>query len=318
MCGGGQQMPQQPNPLRQAEADIQVLQRQYELDREAAQAEYERQRENEQRERDQFTSDLGGARARTYGTIEDLFTQRGLDPTEYDPRIQAALDREQAGITFGMNPVFSSDIGTNLLNDLRNEQIRGYQRSINEYAPEGFERNAFASTADDAIIEAILSEQFGEASDAILRARDRGTLNDAGFRYAMDNLGTQRSAAGSRLQDIGGGILEGYRGELGGIASNARTGAGNFDFGDTFNPDIYRDQITSRQGELSGRLEGDIRNAIGGEQFFNTADLIQKGGVGQGATNTGLGGQSGSLLAAISQRKQDEEKQRGLGTTGSF
>lgn len=318
MCGGGQQMPEQIDPLKQSEADIRVLQQQYELDRMAQQAQYEQDLANEERERGQFNEDLGGARVRTRSSIDDLFNQRGLDVGEYDDRIRAALDREQAGITFGMTPTFGSDIGSNLINDLRNEQIRGYKNAINEYAPEGFETNAFAGTADDAIIDAILAEQFGEASDSILRARDRGTLNDQGFRYAMDNLNTQKTAAGSRLQDTGGGILEGYRTQLGDIAGNARTGAGNFDFGDTFDPTHYGNLISTRQGELSGRLEGDIRNAIGGEQFFNTADLIQKGGIGQGAQNTGLGGQSGSLLAAIGNRKQEEEQQRGLGTTGSF
>lgn len=318
MCGGGGSAPAPPDPLAQAEADIRTLQAQYELDAAAAQREYERELENEQRERDQFASDLAGARTRTRSSIDDLFTRTGLDVADYDDRIASELDRAQAGITFGMNPVFSSDIGDNILSDLRNEQIRQFQRGINEFAPEGFEQTAFASTADDAIIDAILAEQFGEASDSILRARDRGQLNDVGFDYAMSNLDQQRMAANSRLQDIGGGILEGFRGQLGDIAGNARTGAGNYDFGDTFDPEVYRTQLETRQGELGNRLEGDIRNAIGGEQFFNTDTLLQKGGINQGAQNTGLGAQSGGLLGAIQERKKEEEQQRGLGTAGSF
>ena len=318
MCGGGGSAPQPVDPIKQAEADIRVLQQQYELDQQRAAQDYERKQQQQAQERTQWGEDLGVSRANTRSSIDALFGQKGLDVSEYDDRIRAELDRAQAGIGYGSQPQFGSDIGTNLLDNLRNEQIRGFQKGINEFAPEGFEQSAFASTADDAILQAILGEQFGTASDSILRARDRGTLNDQGFEYAMTNLDQQRKAAEARLQDTGGGILEGYRGELGGIVDNARTGAGGWDFGDTFDPNTYRTQLETRQGELGGRLEGDIRNAIGGEQFFNTSDLIQKGGVGQGAQNTGMGGQSGSLLGAISKRKEDEGQERGLGTAGSF
>lgn len=319
MCGGGGSSPQAPDPLKQAEADIRTLQEQYRLDREAAKYQAQQDALKEQSDRTAFDEALGANRSTAYGNIGREFERAGLDTANYDDRINAALDLAQQGMTFntGRN-TFGSDIGSTLLDDLRNEQIREYQRSINDYAPEGFENTAFSSTADDAILNAILGEQFGEASDSILRARDRGTLNDAGFQYAMDNLNTQKSAAMARLQDTGGGILEGYRNQLGDIAGNARTGAGNYDFGDTFDPSVYRTQLETRQNELGAGLEGDIRNAIGGEQFFNTDSLIQKGGVGQGAQNTGLGSQSGGLLGAISDRKKDEEQQRGLGTAGSF
>lgn len=318
MCGGGG-APAAPDPLKQAEAQILQMQEQYRLDQAAAERAYEQRLADEERQRGEYNEALSANRANAYSNIGREFERLGLDTGEYDDRINAALDLAQQGMTFGNgNNTFSSDIGSNLISDLRNEQIRQFQRGINEFAPEGYSNTAFGSTADDAILDAILGEQFGEASDAILRARDRGTLNDAGFRYAMDNLNTQKAAASSRLQGIGGGILEGYRGQIDDILGNARTGAGNWDFGDTFDPETYRDMLETRQGELGSSLEGDIRNAIGGEQFFNTQDLIQKGGIGQGAQNTGLGSQSGSLLGAISQKKKDEEQQRGLGTTGSF
>lgn len=317
MCGGGG-APKPIDPLKQAEADIRVLEQQYMLDQQRAAEEYERQRAQEEADRLKFGEDLSASRANTRSSIDQLFTQTGLDPMMYDDRIKAELDRLQAGITFGQDPRFSTDIGSTLLDQLRNEQIREYNRSINEFAPEGFARDIFGGSTDDAIIESILTEQFGEASDSILRARDRGTLNDQGFQYAMTNLEQQRRAAEARLQDMGGGVLEGYRQDLSGIANNARTGAGGWDFGDSYSPDIYRTQLDSRRDELSGLLEGDIRNAIGGEQFFNTDTLIQKGGIGQGAQNTGLGSQSGSLLKALEDRKTTEEEQRGLGTSGSF
>lgn len=317
MCGGGG-APRAPDPMVQAEAQIRMLKEQYALDEKQALAALERQKAQEAEERAQWTTDLGSNRAKSEAAIRAQFAKTGLDPMQYEDRIAQALDLAQSGLTYGQTPSFGTGLGENILRDIRGSQVKDYQRAINEWAPEGFSTNAFASTADDAIINAILGEQFGSASDSILRARDRGTLNDAGFRYAMDNLNTQKQAAMARLQDMGGGILEGYRGSLDDIVKNARTGAGTWDFGDTFDPNFYRTQAETRQSELGGRLEGDIRNAIGGEQFFNTTDLIQKGGIGQGAQNTGLGSQSGGLMAAITQRKSEEEKQRGLGTQGSF
>lgn len=317
MCGGGGRV-KEPDPMKEAEAQIRLLQQQFALQEQQAQAAAERERQQEEAARGQWRNDMLDARSRAAGGIYRQFQDTGLNPGEYEDRINAALDQAAGGLSFGMNPVFSSDIGSNLLDTLRNQKIKEYQRSINEFAPEGFEQNAFASTADDAILEAILGEQFGEASDSILRARDRGTLNDVGYNYASQNLEQQRKAALARLQDMGGGVLEGYRKQLGDIVGTARSGAGSWDFGDTFEPNTYRTQMDQRRLELGGRMEGDIRNAIGGEQFFNIDQLIQKGGIGQGAQNTGMGAQSGSLLSAIAQRRKDEETQRGLGTTGSF
>lgn len=318
MCGGGGSAPAAPDPMAQARAQIEVLKQQYDMDERQALAALERQKQQEAQDREQWQSDLGTSRANTERSIRDQFSKTGLDASSYEDRIMSALDLEQSGKSYGSTPTFSTDLGKTILGDIRGSQIKDYQRAINEYAPEGFSTNAFGSTSDDAVINAILSEQFGTASDSILRARDRGTLNDAGFQYAMDNLNTQKQAAMARLQDTGGGILEGYRGGLEDVAKSARTGAGQWDFGDTFDPNFYRTQLETKQGEYGSRLEGDIRNAIGGEQFFNTNDLIQKGGVGQGAQNTGLGSQSGGLMAAITKRKTEEEQQRGLGTQGSF
>lgn len=317
MCGGGG-APRAPDPMAQAEAQIKLLQRQYALDEKQALAALEREKASEAEDRAQWETDLGTGRSRAQSAIGTQFETAGLNADDYMDRITAALDLAQSGMSYGQSPTFSTGLGDDILGDIRGSQIKEYQKAIGGFAPEGFTQTAFASTSDDAIIDAILGEQFSAASDSILRARDRGTLNDAGFRYAMDNLNTQKQSAMSRLQQTGGGIIEGYRGSLDDIVKNAKTGAGSWDFGDTFDPEVYRTQLTTKQGELGGRLEGDLRNAIGGEQFFNVADLIQKGGVGQGAQNTGLGSQSGSLLSAITQRKTEEEQQRGLGTQGSF
>jgi len=318
MCGGKSSTVAAPDPMKEAEAQIKQLQAQYDLDQKASVAAAQQAAAKEAEDRSQWTADLGASRNQALSGIKNLFKSKGVDSSDYMDRITAALDLEQGGKAFGGSTGFSSSLGNTVLDDIRNATIKQNQQAISKFAPAGYSDNAFASTADDAIIDAILGEQFGDASDAIMRARDRGTLNDVGYDYAMKNLGTQRTAANSKLQDIGGGILGGYRTSLDDIVKNANTAAGSWDFGSTFDPNTYQKQLTSKQSDLSGGLEGAIRNAAGGEQFFDIASLIQKGGIGQGATNTGMGAQSGSLLSAIKDRKTDEEKERGLGTQGAF
>lgn len=258
-------------------------------------------------------------RKRTYASVQQQFRDAGLDPAAYDQRILNALDLQQSAFVPGGTTTFSNDTGKNVLADVRKQKVRDYNNAVNAYAPEGFETGAFADTADDNIINSILGSQYDDATAAITRARDRGTLNDVGYKYAMDNLGTTKSAANARLQSLGGGVLSGYRTQLGDIAKNARTGASSWDFGDTYDPNTYKTSIENKKASLGGLLEGDVRNAVGGEQFFDWNALIQKGGIGQGSTNTGLGSMDdGTLLGAISQRKKDEETTRGLGTQGAF
>lgn len=315
MCGGGGYSA--PDPMKQAEGEIKALQEQYRLQEETAIRAEERAAAKDIADREQWSTDLGGARGRAEQSIYNAFDQSGVGYDDYMDRINAALDLEQSGKSYGMDTAFSTDLGANILDDIRNAQIRDNKKAVGQYAPDNFGQSAFASTADDAVIDAILDEQFGGASDAIMRAYDRGTLNQQGFDYAMNNLNTQKSAAMSQLQDIGGGVLSGYRDQLQDVADSAYSGASSWDFGDTFDPSSYQSQLDTLQGELGGALEGDLRTAVGGQQFFDTSGLISKAGVSQGQQNTGLGG-SGGLLASLQDRKKKEEDQRGLGTQGSF
>lgn len=319
MCGGGGSSPKPVDPAKQAQADIEVMQAEAAM---RAEQERERQmREAAEREAAQqaFNQELMQERGMTRGSIDRRLTDRGLDPMEYDSAIMEALDLAAQAFTPDTGVNFSPDLPDRVLGEIRGDKIRGFQRGINEFAPEGFASNRFSDDMDDPFINSILADQYQEASDAVLRARDRGTLDDSGFRYAMDNLGQQRTAAESRLQDTGRGILEGYRGDLRGIADNARTAAGNWDFDSDFDLNHWQSMIDNRAGDMTSGLEGSLRSAVGGEQFFNWNDLINRGGKAAGAQNPGLGGGMGSgLLGAFAERKKKEEDNRGLGSTGAF
>ena len=118
------------------------------------------------------------------------------------------------------------------------------------------------------------------------------------------------------MQDIGGGILEQGRNELRDVANQGFTQARNYRFGDVFDPTTTQTNITNRQNEFMGNLEGNIRGAVGGEQFFNTDDLISRGGAAQGVTNPA--GTTTGLLDVLSARNKKTQQTTGLGSQGSF
>ena len=321
MCGGGGGRAPAPDPVAEARAQMMVLQEQARLQAQQEAEARARQQAEEERRRGTFNERLTANRQGTLESTRQAFQGVGLDPMEYEDRIMRALDDRQRGLTFESgNADFGTDFGTNLLDTIRGERVRELTRAVNEFAPEGFATQRFGDTYDDAILDSILADRYQSASDQILRARDRGTLTDVGFDYAMRNLDTQRTAAASRLQDTGGGVLSRYRDELRGLADNARTGAQNFDFGSTFDPNFFRERIETRGNELSSRLEGDIRSAIGGEQFFDVNSLVQRAGVNQGPQNP-IGSAifaGGNRFDAINRQRDEEEQSRGLGTRGAF
>jgi len=211
-----------------------------------------------------------------------------------------------------------SRVTSNLLSTLEsnvrvNTTFRGFNRSLDDLAPSGFARGLFPDTADDEIINAIINEQFNPARTQVQFARDRGNLNDVGFESALEGLEASREAAGARLQDIGGGILTGFRGQLRDVADRGFSRANAFELGGSFDPTSIGKDINTLSSDLSGRLGGAVRNAVGGEQFFNLENLITRGGIAQGAQNPRSG-----LLDMFATRERERSAKRGLGEEGVF
>lgn len=270
------------------------------------------------RERMQFKSQRGKNREYAISDARGDLEAKGLNPDDYMKYINEEVRKQGRDLNYKSgNNKWSNDTGSLVLDAIRGDKQLGFNTAVNKFAPEGYENTAFADTMDDPILQSILDTQYGEATTALDRAKARGSLNDTGYQSALDALNAQKSAGMSTLQDIGGGILSGYRSDIGDIIGNARTGANTWDFGSTYDPNTYKSQVDAKVGDYTGRLEGDIRGALGDTQLFDWSSLISKGGIGQGPTNPGLGGQL-SLQDAIAKRKQDETASRGLGTQGSF
>lgn len=318
--GGGSSVPEPIDPFKEAEAQI-MLERQRAVLQEEQRVAAEL-RAATQREEDLgiFNTELGQSFDTALQTGTSFFEREGLDLDRFLPLLMERLNTTRQGVPeLSSNPSSFFDpmlTSRDIMGDELRRDRRGFNLDIDAFAGDNFASNRIPGTMDDAVIAQILSEQFSDASAGLTRARDRGSLTDFGFTSGLTNLEKQNTAAGARLQDLGGGILETNRGALRDIAGQARSRADAFQFGDSFNPTSFEDRINTTFGEQQGRLEGDIRGALGGESLFNLGDVLARASTAQGAQNNIA--QSPALLAAIAQRDEESRKSRGIGTQGAF
>ena len=312
--GGGQQPAPQVDYAAQNKAAM-------ELEDHRAAIAAEAQAKADQKKADQLVQDkkdyqgrLGTATAsaRNYGSSRlnqlGITDDYGILPS-YETEITRAL-----GTIPDMDPNPGSYLGTSLFENAlsgaktgaRNKLTKRYEGEIGD----DYENRFISDTADDELINKIISEQYTGANDYITRARDRGQLNDIGYNDAERNLTNARSGAVARANDLGMGVLETGRQGLRDIDKSARAKIADWDFGDQFDPSSYEGRIKSKAGEFTGGLEGRLRNAFGDTQFFDPDSLITKGTKAQGAVNTGA--------SALKDAMTEEERRRTAGSVGAF
>lgn len=171
----------------------------------------------------------------------------------------------------------------------RNKLLSGF----NDFAGSDFALGYIPDTMDDSILSSILGTQRDDAQYALDAARARGKLDDSGYNRGLTELENMFKSAFARANDIGGGVLSGYRNQLSSKADNYRNDINNFDFTTGFDLDKARTGLEGLASSFGGRLEGDILSAIGDTSFFDTAKLIGKAGLRNGATNPALAGTTG-------------------------
>lgn len=240
--------------------------------------------------------------------------QQGLDADTYGGQFRTELEGVNVPEgTTDFTEFFPQNIGQLLENTITERTRNEFGQRFEEFAPTGFEFDKFASTADDAIIDDILSKRYGEALSPLNNAQARGNLSDQGYNFGVGQLNDQRAGATTTLGETGTSILDRYRGNLTDIATEGRLATGNYTLGQDFDPNTYRDRIDTTAGELSGNLRGDITNAIGPNPLFDTSTALQKAGVAQGAVN-----ETRPLYDVLARRSEARSGQRGLGTQGVF
>ena len=84
---------------------------------------------------------------------------------------------------------FTNSLWDEALGGAKTSAVNKLEKSYNAAVPEGFESTYIPNTMDDALIDAIIGQQYSDASDYIKRAQERGSLNDTGYSEAIETLG---------------------------------------------------------------------------------------------------------------------------------
>lgn len=316
--GGSPQPAKTYSPQEQAQAQMQ-------LDNAAA----ERTARAAEAERQRVALERQNKIAQTQGQVQNAFSQGQNYGTQRASSMgfadnygvmdayNSALNSARMGVPEDAGNVNSYFDYENLWNKATNQAQQTQQTKLdNQFrnmTPIGWQREAFADTADDSILEAILGEQYGTAFDTIDAARARGQISQGAFDNSLRGLDTKKLSARSTLEDLGLGVLGGYRDELTGVRDQFNNQITNYKLGQNFNLDDFTNSIDERKQSLGGRMKGDIYRAVGDTNLFNTDSIINKGSSQAGVSNNPL---RNAFLAPGNNNSNTPE--RTTGTTGVF
>lgn len=291
MCGGGKAPEDNSHIVAQIEADAA---------REARAAEEARRQREEQR----FNSSLEAAFNNALTDANQYFTQRGLDPNEYESLISQAASRAKGSVPFlDASPgTYFAGIGSQVFDNAEAADQGKFLRDISSFAPSGFETRRISNDVDDSFIDSILSERQGTAEQYIRNLLDRGVITNSGFSAAQNDLNNQAIGARSRLNEIGLGLLESGRAGASNIAADARSAATNYNLGEYFDPFEYQKQLNSHFEDFFGNIGNNIR-AAAPTNLFDTSGLAGIAGAAQGAQNTNF--DPGALAGYFADEEQN-------------
>lgn len=319
MGGNAPPAPKTYSPMENAQAEEYAAAQEAKRAEAARIAEEQRQAAEDAKARKATQASL----SRIYGAGQDYGTRQVgslgyADTYGILDNFRAALDAAKARV-----PEMSTDVGSffnyaDLFNtaktDAQNTQRSKLSGDFANLTKPSWQTNYFADTADDAILEAILADQRASAENTLAAARARGQLSEGAYGYATNSLGNAATGARSTLEDLGLGVLGGYRDDLTGIADQYGDAITNYQLGQNVSMNDFTGQLRSKADALTGRMRGDIYNAVGDTELFDVNSLMAKGGASAGASNSPLKG-AFAKLPADQAVKQDD---RTTGTVGIF
>jgi hypothetical protein len=178
-----------------------------------------------------------------------------------------------------------------------------------------YAEETFGGSSDDAILNSILGQQYDDAMADLTASRDRGATNNAAYTRALRDLNTAKATANTDLQNIGRGVREDIIGDVGKRRQTSLDSAANWDFGSVYDPNAEAERIRSYGGERLGGLEGELRGAVGGREFFDINSLLGKANakVGNQSTGTTTGGSALYDTFENEAKRNDENVKAGEG-----
>jgi hypothetical protein len=293
--GGGYQPPPQPTAQEQAEARNWEAQQQADRDQ-AAQDRLDKAAADKKTIDDQawksskdtaYNSALSSGVARLKGLGIEANDPYGAY-ADFTGRINQANANLQQGADY--STAFNPTIVDEILGTARSGQRNKYKTSFNSALPQYYGEDTFGDTSDDAILASILDTQYGDALTDLNAARDRGQATSSVYDRALRELGTAKSTANTELQNTGRGVREKIIGDIGTRRTGALDSAANWDFGSTYDPTGEANRIKSYGSDRLSGLEGELRGAVGGKEFFDVNSLLGKANARVGNQTTGTSG----------------------------
>jgi hypothetical protein len=290
--GGTPSPPPQPTPMEDAQAQIAIQQEQARIDEQNRIA-------AEQREAKELADRIAKAQGKQTQAFDNavsmydrLLAGAGIDRGNADSYgvsdyYLADLESARSGLAEDdLNPNFAT---RTIFNDALDSGTTKYRKDltgkINTGYGDGFAYDLFADTADDAVLASILDSQKSDAMQRIDAQLARGQLNETGYDRALSELNNVYTTSMADLQNIGGGVLSGYRDDLRSARDSELDKIGMLTLGDSYNFDGFDTRMQDRTNTMMSSLEGDIRAAIGDQMFIDPDALIAKGGSHQGFVN---------------------------------
>lgn len=291
---GGPSAPQQESSMQQAQSQLMLDEAKY--GREQQQAALLKQQEEAAQAA--LVNKLAPKHSQAYGQATSYYdTQlaaRGIDQSiagmyGMDDLYYSNIDAARTGIEdTNSNPFASYDVKGNF-RDALDTGLGSYRSDLKNklhgVAGDGFEYGAFSDTADDDIISSILGTQQEDARVQIENAHKRGQLNDVGYKRALSGLDDQMISATGQLNDIGGGVLAGYRSNLTNLRDSSMDRIDTLDFSSPMNFDSINSRMGNMTNDYNAQMRGDLLAAAGDTSYFDPATLISKGGTIQGFYN---------------------------------
>lgn len=259
----------------------------------------------QQQAKEESARKVGAAYDNALSTGKAKLSNKGIDivndPYGIMSMFTRALDTARAGapdIVSDPNSLFSATLLDDAMSEARGNERTKLGQLVKGAYTDSYGRDTFGDTSDDSFIESILNEQRNEANLALDRALARGTINEVGRSAGDREIANMYKTGSAQANSLGDTILAGYRKQLDDSIGSIRTKANNWDFGDTFNFDNERGGVDSLKTSLSGKLEGDILNALSGKNFFDNNILLGKAGTATGITNNPLASNNSPLLGS--------------------
>jgi hypothetical protein len=214
--------------------------------------------------------------------------------SQYNNRINTA----NASLTPGSDysSAFSPTVLDDVLSSARSGQRNKYNTAFNTQVSPYYAEDMFNSKADDPILSSILDQQYNDTLTQLQAARDRGGASSNVYDRAVNDLGTAKFTANSDLQNIGKGILQTDIGDVNQRRQTSLDSAANWDFGSVYDPTQEANRVKSFATDEFGNLEGDIRGAVGGKQYFDVNSLLGGASAKVGNQTTPTTSGSGALF----------------------